>query len=58
MEYCETDLGMVMNKLKVLDEKIVKKLAYQLLNGLANLHKNNIIHRDIKLENILVKFNS
>mmetsp|Transcript_37752 Transcript_37752/g.31897 ORF Transcript_37752/g.31897 Transcript_37752/m.31897 type:complete len:100 (+) Transcript_37752:55-354(+) len=28
---------------------------YQLLTGLNHLHAQNIIHRDIKLENILIK---
>lgn len=28
---------------------------YQLLTGLNHLHTQNIIHRDIKLENILIK---
>ena len=31
---------------------------YQLFQGLAYLHKNNIFHRDIKPENLLVKGDS
>lgn len=33
---------------------IIKKIFYQILKGVQVLHKNNIIHNDIKLENILI----
>ena len=38
---------------KTLDEKLLKIIAFQILNGLNALHKNRIIHFDIKPENIL-----
>ena len=37
------------------DAKLVFK---QILRGLEEIHSKNIIHRDIKLENILLKKNS
>ena len=41
-------------KNKNLSSNSIKLIFYQILNGVNILHKNNIIHNDIKLENILI----
>ena len=34
------------------EEQVIWKVTYELLTGLKGLHKNNIIHRDIKSANV------
>ena len=38
----------------MIDERILAKVALQILCGLSYMHSNNQIHRDIKPENILI----
>ena len=62
MEYCNG--GSLLDLLKKYKEKyktpfsikLVQYFMKQIIEGLAYIHSNNIIHRDIKLNNILVKF--
>ena len=64
MEYCNggTLLEALNNYKKMygrpFTEKIVQFLMKQILSAVDYLHKNGIIHRDLKLENILLKYNS
>ena len=56
MEYCiDGDLSNIIGK--PIKENIVKYYFSQLVNALYYLNKNNIIHRDIKPKNILLKNN-
>lgn len=35
---------------KSIDEKLIKRLALELINVVSWLHDHNIVHRDLKLE--------
>lgn len=55
MEYCEQDLASLLDNLeKPFSESEVKCIIMQLLRGLEYLHGNFIIHRDIKVSNLLL----
>ena len=52
------------NLLEVLEEsphglspKLIRSLVYQMCKAVAYLHKNNVIHRDVKPENLLIDEN-
>ena len=61
-DYCDTNLEEYIreNKEKYKGQKMsldeIKSLFIELNNGFRNLCKNNIIHRDIKINNILIKY--
>jgi len=58
IEYCEKgDLQEFLNGRKM-KEKHALHYFYQILQGLNYLHSNNIIHRDIKPQNILIDKNN
>lgn len=48
------ELYKVMKQRKRFTEDIVKFYAAQLVMGIGYLHQKSIIHRDLKLENILL----
>lgn len=55
MEYCEQDLASLLDNLDTpFTESEVKCIILQLLRGLEYLHSNFIIHRDLKVSNLLM----
>ncbi|KAJ6248613.1 kp78a-related [Anaeramoeba flamelloides] len=48
------DLSSMLEKKKRLKESDIKKLFVQLVKGIEYCHSKNIIHRDLKLENLLI----
>jgi serine/threonine protein kinase len=54
MEYVCGDLLGFIRKRGKLSELVSKLIFKQLIEGLKYIHKKNVIHRDIKLDNILI----
>lgn len=55
MELCAGgDLLNYVRKRKKLDENVAKVLFKQVIEGLGYIHSKGILHRDIKLDNILL----
>ena len=58
MEYICGDLLSFIRKRSKLSEKICQMLFKEIIIGLQYIHKKNIVHRDIKLDNILIDLNN
>ena len=59
MEYINGgNLFSFVKKRRKLNEKISKFLFKQIILGIKHIHSQNIVHRDIKLENILIDLNN
>lgn len=55
MEYFDTDLKtFIRKKLADLDSKQVLRLVHDCLQALRFLHQNNVVHRDIKPDNLFI----
>ncbi|ORX63884.1 Pkinase-domain-containing protein, partial [Linderina pennispora] len=56
-ECMDCDLNELVNSRKgrKLPETVILDITYQVLNGLAFIHENDLFHRDIKPENVLIR---
>ena len=55
-EYCkEGDLSEKLLSSTYFDESVVKDIMLQIFTALLYLHSHNVVHGDLKLENILIK---
>eukprot|EP01067_Filipodium_phascolosomae_P000551 Filipodium_phascolosomae@DN1414_c0_g1_i7.p1 len=57
MDLMETDLKKIIKSGQVLAMDHARYFIYQLLRGLKYLHSRNVVHRDIKPRNLLVRKN-
>ncbi|XP_030760629.1 cyclin-dependent-like kinase 5 isoform X2 [Sitophilus oryzae] len=57
-EHCDQDLKKYFDSLNGdIDLDVVKSFMYQLLRGLAFCHNHNVLHRDLKPQNLLINKN-
>ncbi|XP_022910297.1 cyclin-dependent kinase 5 [Onthophagus taurus] len=57
-EHCDQDLKKYFDSLNGdIDSDVVKSFMYQLLRGLAFCHSHNVLHRDLKPQNLLINKN-
>jgi len=58
MELCQTDLHKLLRSSQKITPDHVKLFSFQLLCGLRALHNANVVHRDLKPQNILITQNN
>ncbi|EPY51025.1 CAMK/CAMKL/AMPK protein kinase Ppk9 [Schizosaccharomyces cryophilus OY26] len=54
LEFMETDLHSMLARCKRLNEAVARRIFQQVVFAIEYCHQNNVSHRDLKLENILV----
>lgn len=56
-EYCDEDLYMYLTRTRRQSIEEIRSIVYQILQGLQFCHYHQILHRDIKPQNILINHN-
>jgi len=56
MELCDCSLSKYIERSRDVSEQLLKKIMRDVCKGLEKLHRSNIVHLDIKAENILFSF--
>ena len=56
-ELAQFDLLQYMKAKGALRETLARRLFFELITGINHLHQNDIVHRDIKCENLLIDQN-
>lgn len=57
MDYCNGyDLGMLLKTRKAMSQVEIRQILRQVIKGCSSFWVMNVIHRDIKLANILLHF--
>ncbi|XP_043223983.1 cyclin-dependent kinase 10-like [Amphibalanus amphitrite] len=55
MEYCEQDLASLLDNMQTpFSESQVKCIMLQVFRGLSHLHRSFVVHRDLKVSNLLL----
>ena len=57
LDFCNGgDLASLLNQKERLSEVEAREVIYQVVDGMCHLHSLGVIHRDIKLPNLLLHF--
>lgn len=56
MDICDVGLQSIIHEKGSLSESEAKKIMHKLLKALNHCHSNDIVHRDIKAQNIMIVF--
>jgi len=57
LEYCNGgDLGSLVGLQGKLSEEVSRKIIKQIIQGMMHLHGLRVLHRDLKLANVLIHF--